>query len=164
MTIRKTLTAGLLTATMLSTAAFADTTMVKEVNVDVEMEDLENATAAAHWTMISDDLENAIVERLVDRIDDEGVRISIDVNEVELANTLQSAAGVADSSLSGRVKIISPNDNSKFNTYDLTVTFAQAILFFPEDLDVSALTTNSKEYYDGMIAAFAEHVVKRLDG
>lgn len=160
----KTLTAGLMAATMLTTAAFADMTMVKEVEVEVELEDLANATAAEHWNMISDDLENAIVERLVGQTDDEGVRISIDIDEVELASTLQSAAGVADSSLSGTVKILSPNDNSKFETYDLSVTFEQAILFLPEDFDVTALTTDSKEYYDGMIAAFADHVVKRLDG
>ncbi|GHE96074.1 hypothetical protein GCM10016455_15520 [Aliiroseovarius zhejiangensis] len=161
----KTLTAGLLAASMLTAPAFADDmTMVKEVDVDVELEDLANANAAAHWTMIEDDLENAIVERLVGRTDDEGVRISIDIDEIELANTLQNAAGVADSSLSGRVKILSPNDNSKFETYDLSVAFDQAILFLPEGFDVTALTTDSKEYYDGMIAAFADHVVKRLDG
>lgn len=159
----KSLTASLMAATMLTTAAFADMTMVKEVDVEVELEDLANAKAAEHWTMISDDLENAIVERLVGRTDDEGVRVSIDIDEVELANTLQSVAGVADSSLSGRVKIISPNDNSKFEVYDLSVAFDQAILFLPEGFDVTTLTTNSKEYYDGMIAAFADHVVKRLD-
>jgi uncharacterized surface anchored protein len=152
-----------LSAVLLSTAApvFA-ATMVKEVEVEVDLEAIENASAAQHWTTISDDLETAIVAKLTDRIAEDGAKISVDIDEVELANSWQSAMGVADSKLMGRVNVTHESDNTVFDSYDLTVTFEQAGPFFLPGTDMTALTTDSKDYYDGMIAAFADHVVTNL--
>ncbi len=152
-----------LAAILLSTAvpAFAET-MVKEVDVSVDLDSINNAKAAEHWTAISDDLENAIVGKLEGKIADDGVKISIDIDEVELANSFQSAMGIAESKLVGLVNITSATDNTAFDSYTLTVTYADATPFFAAGIDLATLTTNSKEYYDGMIATFADGVVKKL--
>ncbi|MEZ5779794.1 MAG: hypothetical protein R3E44_15670 [Paracoccaceae bacterium] len=152
-----------LTAAILA-AAFpaASQTLVKEVEVEADIEALQNAPAAAHWTAISDDLENAIVARLVGMTADDGVKISVDIDTVELASSFQSAMGTAESKLKGRVNVTSDTDNTKFDTYDLTVGFEQAGPFFLPDTDLAAITTDSKEYYDAMITAFADSVVQRL--
>ena len=141
--------------------AFSET-LVKEVEIEADLEAIKNASAAEHWTSIADDLENAMVERLVGMTSEDGAKISVDIDEVELANSLQSAMGTAESKLMGRVNISHESDNTKFDTYDLTVTFEQAGPFFLPGTDLTAITTDSKEYYDAMIAAFADAVVTRL--
>ncbi|SPH23490.1 hypothetical protein DEA8626_02553 [Defluviimonas aquaemixtae] len=142
--------------------AVADT-IVREVDVSVDMDALQNANAAAHWSGLADDLENAIVAALVGRTGEQGAKISVDIDEVELASTFQSAVGVADSRLSGDVGITHDSDNTKFDNYELTVTFEQAGPFFLPGTDLAAITTDSQEYYDAMIATFADHVVNKLD-
>ncbi|MBC7139990.1 MAG: hypothetical protein H5U17_14955 [Defluviimonas sp.] len=153
--------AALVSALALSPAApaFAQTE-VKEVEVSIDLAAIDNAQAASVWSNIATDLENAIVARIADQVDDDGVKISIDINEVELANSFQSAMGIAESRLAGRVNISSETDNSKFATYDLEVSFDQAYL--PAGTDVTVLTIESPVYYAAMIEIFADRVVEKL--
>ncbi len=140
--------------------AFAET-QVKEVEVSIDLDAINNPQAATVWSNIATDLQNAIVGRITDRIDEDGVKISVDINEVELANSFQSAMGIADSKLAGRINISSETDNSKFATYDLDVSFDQAYL--PVGTDITVLTIESPVYYATMIELFAERVVENLD-
>lgn len=159
----RTFFAAALTTTLLATTApvFAQT-MVKEVVVTADLTAVQNAKAGEYWAGLADDLKNAIVAKLADQIKDDGVKVTVEINSVELANSLQSAAGTAESKLVGAVKITHDTDNSKFKTYDLTVTYEQAGPFFLPGTDLTKITTDSKEYYDGMIAAFADNVVNSL--
>ncbi|WP_284165351.1 hypothetical protein [Frigidibacter sp. SD6-1] len=153
---------ALIAALLLSTGpAFAET-MVKEVQVDIDMDAVQNLKAANQWANIADDLENAVVGRLAGRTADDGAKISIDIDEVTLANTIEQMAGVADSKLTGHVNVTHDNNNTVFDSYDLTVTFDQAGPLIVSGTDLAQLTTNSKEYYDAMIAAFADRVVADL--
>lgn len=154
--------AALLSALALGAAAPAlAATEVKEVEVSIDLEAINNPQAATVWSNIATDLQNAIVGRITDRIADDGVKISVDINEVELANSFQSAMGIADSRLAGRVNISSETDNSKFATYDLDVSFDQAYL--PVGTDITVLTIESPVYYATMVELFAERVVENLD-
>lgn len=152
-----------LTTTLLATAAPAlAETMVKEVAVTADLTAIQNANAGAQWATLSNDLQNAIVSRIAEQINEDGVKVSVEIDSVELANSLQSAAGTADSKLVGQVNISHETDNSKFDSYDLMVTFADAGPFFLPGTDLTAITTDSKEYYDAMIAAFADYVANKL--
>ncbi|MCV2872646.1 hypothetical protein OEZ71_10105 [Defluviimonas sp. WL0050] len=157
-------TRGILTALILSATAMpvAAETIVREVEVTADMDALQNAEAAERWTHLADDLENEIVANLVGMTGEEGAKVLIDIDEVELANSFQSAMGVADSRLVGDVAVTHDSDNTKFDAYKLTVTFEQAGPFFLPGTDLTAITTDSQEYYDGMIAAFADYVVQKL--
>lgn len=152
-----------ITAALLTTTApvFAET-MVKDVTVQADLTAIQNAKAGEHWATLTDDLQNAIVSRLGALASDDGATLNVEINSVELANTLQSAAGVADSKLIGKVSVTSETDNSKFESYDLTVTFADASLLLVQGTDLAKITSDSKEYYDAMIAAFADHVIAKL--
>ncbi len=154
---------GLLAGLAIATAApvFAET-IVREVEVTADLDAIQNTGAAAHWTTLPDDLENAIVGALVGKTGEEGAKILVDIDEVELANSFQSAVGTAESRLVGDVAVTHDSDNTKFDAYELTVTFEQAGPFFLPGTDLSAITTDSQEYYDAMVAAFADHVVKNL--
>ncbi|MCU9850226.1 hypothetical protein OEZ60_19740 [Defluviimonas sp. WL0024] len=154
---------------ILASAAFAAgaptsaETIVREVEVTADMDALQNPEAAERWTHLADDLENAIVAKLVGKTGEEGAKVSVDIDEVELASSLQSAAGVAESKLVGDVAITHDSDNTKFDNYQLTVTFEQAGPYFLPGTDLAAITTDSQEYYDAMIATFANHVVQKLE-
>ena len=71
-------------------------------------------------------------------------------------------AGTAQAKLVGGVAITSDTNNTKFDGYTLTITFDQAGAFFPAGTDLTTITTDSKEYYDAMVAAFADGVVRSL--
>ena len=164
---------GALAAALLTTAApffvspvfvapaFA-ATMVQEVKVAVDATALENNKAAAHWVTLSGDLSAAILKRLPDGISKDGALIDIAIDSLSLANSLQAANGTADSRLIGSVKV-SGIGNDPTQIYDLTVSFADASPFFPEGTDLTKITTDSMEYYQAMIDAFADHVVAKLN-
>lgn len=140
---------------------FAATT-VKDVNVNIDLEAIGNPAAAEYWSSAADDLENAIVARVTDRIADEGATVNVDINELELANSFQTALNVAESKLAGKVNVSHDSDNTKFDSYELTVTFDDATLFMPEGADLTAIASDSKDYYSAMINAFADRVAKKL--
>lgn len=158
------LIATTLTATLLLSAApvFAALSTVKEVEVTADLTVITNVKAAAYWTTVADDLENAIVANLVDRIAEDGAKISVDIDELSLASSFESAANIADSKLVGAVSVTHANDNTAFDAYALAVGIADAGPFFPEGTDIAMITGDSKEHYDAMIAAFAARVVADL--
>lgn len=159
----RTATAALAATVLFALAAPASAqTMVREVEVEVDIAALQNEKAATRWATLSDDLKNAVAARLVDRIADDGVRIRIDVDELSLASSFESAAGVADSAMKGNVVVSSETDYSLSDGYDLTVAFADAGPFFAAGTDLATLTSDSQLYYEGMVSAFADAVVKNL--
>ena len=160
--IRKTL-AATLTATLFAGAAFADAdTKVREVNVEADISAISNPAAAAYWTNVADDIENAVVARITDRTANDGVKLSIDISEVELASAFENVTNVADTKMVGQVNVTSDTDNTEFNSYELTVTVEEALPYFPPGTTVVMITRDTPEYYKAMVDAFAEAVVKRL--
>jgi hypothetical protein len=138
-------------------------TMVKDVEVSADLAAIVNPQAAAYWTSVADDLENAIAARITDRTAPDGVNINIDLSEIELSNSFQEALNIADTKLVGDVKVTSDTDNTDFNAYNLTVNVDQAMVLMPEGTDLSTLSQDSTEFYQAMISAFADAVVVRLD-
>ncbi|RGP37039.1 hypothetical protein [Pseudotabrizicola alkalilacus] len=150
------------TALFFATTAFAQDTMVKEVDVSADITAISNAEAAAYWTNAADDLENAIVARLVDRIGEEGSKISVDIDELSLANSFQNQLGLEDAVMVGMVKVTSETDNADFDTYELTVSALSAQAFAADGTVLEGAFTDTPEYYAALISAFADGVVSRL--
>ncbi len=155
--------AAALTTTILATApaAFAETT-VKEVVVEADLSAVDNAKAGAHWATLTDDLQNAIVSRIAPLVAEEGAKVTVEIDTVELASSFESSLGVAESKLSGQVRVTSDVAMPNLGNYDLIVSFDQAGPFFLPGTDMTKITTDSKEYYDAMIAAFADYVAAQL--
>lgn len=153
-----------LAATLLMTTAYAkDAPTIKAVEVTADIAAIENPMAAKYWATLTDDLQNAILSRITNQISDDGANLSVDISEVELSNSFQEVLNVADTKLVGQVKVTSETDNTRFNTYELTVNVDQVAMLMPKGTDMAALTQDSREYYDAMINAFADGVVARLD-
>lgn len=156
-------TTAALLALFATTAYAGPDDKVKEIEVLIDLPAITNPAAALRYATISDDLKAALAARLVDRIsEEEGVKIGIDISEVELSSSFTEAVGSADTRLVGNVNITDEKDNSNFKSYELTVNVDQARVFFPETIDFTKLTASSDEYHQAMIAAFADAVVIRF--
>ena len=159
----RTLLASTLLALTTGTLALADPQMVKKVEVVVDATAIDNAKAAAHWLALASDLNAAIVLRLGNQMADNGARVLIDLSHVELANTWQTTFGIAESRLVGDVIVRNADSDVEMRRYELTVSFADAGPFFPKGADMAALTSDSPEYYQAMVNAFADRVVTNLN-
>lgn len=149
------------TAAFIATSALANTT-VKSVEVETEINAIENAQAAAYWANVSDDLQAAIAARLLDRLGDEGSEIKIDINEISLSNSFQSALGFEDSVLVGQVNVINETDNAKFDAYELLISAEAARAYGPDGKVLEGAFTDTPEFYSALVNAFADGVVTRL--
>ena len=147
-------------ALTLTTATFAAT--VKSVDVDVELDAVESPKAAAYWTSIADDLENAIVAQITNQISDDGIEVKIDLEEISLSRGFEEELGLAETRLVGDVVMSHASDNTRFGSYELTVDVNAAMPLMPAGVDVVTLPADSGVFYDAMIAAFVQGVVERL--
>lgn len=147
--------------TMTATAALA-ASAVATIEVDADLSAIQNVEAAQVWSTLDTDLETEIAERLVGRIDDDGASITVDINEVELANSFTQALGVADSKLIGDVEIDAPGLFNKID-YTLTVTSEQAIAYYPDGTNVADMSMGSEIYYQAMLDAFADNIAAKFD-
>ncbi|MEF3046515.1 hypothetical protein [Pseudotabrizicola sp. L79] len=157
--LRNALLAG--TALVFTSAAYAQT-MVKDIEVTTDLTAIENTKAAAYWANVSDDLEAAIAARLVDRLADDGADIKVDVNELSLSNSFQSALGLEDAVLVGQVNITHDSDNAKFDAYELTISAKAAQAYGENGMVLEGAFTDTPEYYAALVQAFADGVVTRL--
>lgn len=149
-------------ALALATPLAAEEMMVKDVDVSVDLSAIKDVDAAQNWSNIEGDLETAIVEQLVNRIDDDGASIVIDVDELELANLFETNIGLENSKLSGDVEVKVPGllNNEE---YKLTVTAGEAKPYFPADMDITVLKPTSDEFYTAMVQAFAKGVAESIE-
>jgi hypothetical protein len=147
---------------VISSAEAEGAKTVKSVDVETDISAIENPAAATYWTSVSDDLENAIVARITEQISKDGVDVSIDISEVELSSGFEDVLGVADTKLVGRVKMTHASDNTRFETFDLSVDVNSAMPYLPEGIDVTVVPASAPEFYEAMINAYAQAVVDRL--
>lgn len=103
------------------------------------------------------------VARLVDRIADDGAKISIDLREVELASSFERAINASDPVLVGQVNLSDLNDNTNFDAYELTVSPGTAGVVSAAGQTMFYETLDTPEAYQALVNAFADNVVKRLD-
>lgn len=160
----KSIVAAMVAMSLATPVLAAEGKLVKEIDVGVELTALANPAAAERFATLETDLEAAIAARLTGQLAEEGVKISVDISEIELGNAFEETFDLADSRLVGLVKITDENNNTNFDTYKLTVDMAQSRLFLPLGVDVVVLAADRDAYYDAMVAAFADHVARRVAG
>ncbi|MCB6176706.1 hypothetical protein LHP98_01010 [Rhodobacter sp. Har01] len=154
---------ALFATSALSGAAFAqDMPMVKEIDVTIDMTAITNAKAADYWKAVETDLEAAILSRVTDRMAEDGSTILVDLSEVELANGFTEAAGLEDSVLKGMVHQQPDTDNSKYESYELTVDYKLAAPLLGEGFDPAASAEDAKRAYVALVDTFADQVVANL--
>ena len=150
-------------AALAGTAAMAAVDEISEVTVTADLTAIKNEKAATYWISVADDLDNAIVARLVDRIAEEGATIHVDLSEVELSSSFERAINASDAVLVGTVNVTDLNDNTNFNSYELTISLGTAPSISADGKSFFYDTLDTPEAYQALISAFADNVVLRLD-
>lgn len=151
-------------ATALDTTAAVASTEIGSVDVRVDLDAIGNERAAQYWTDVADDLEEALVARLTNQIVEEGgASVSVDINELSLATAFEEDFGIEDTKLTGQVSVQNLFDQSVREFYELTVNYDQAARYFPTaDGVIAVQAITDQGYYDGMIDAFADNIVAKL--
>ena len=150
-------------AALTSTTALAAVETVSKVTVTADLTAVKNEKAAAYWSNISADLQDAIVARLVNRMAETGPTVTVDLREVELASSFERAINLSDAVLAGQVNISDLNDNTNFDAYELSVSLGTAGIVSADGQTVSFETLDTPESYKKLVDTFADEVVQRLD-
>lgn len=150
-------------ALLAGTTALAAVEKISEVNVTADLTVIQNEKAAAYWSNVATDLQGAIVARLVDRIAEDGAKITIDLREVELGSSFERAINASDAVLVGQVNVSDLNDNTNFNAYELTISLGTAPSVSADGKSFFYDTLDTPEAYQALVNAFADNVVKRLE-
>ncbi len=138
-------------------------TMVKEIDVEVDLTAIANTAAAQHFAAIDSDLETALLTRLENRVAEDGVTIGIDLSEVELSNFFEQEYDSSETRLVGQVNVSNTTQNTDFSSYELVIRVKDLGALAGASARDLTLAQSSDEYYDMMIGAFADVVVRRLD-
>lgn len=162
--MKTSLIAPLFALTALGTAALAqDLPTVKEIDVTVDISSVTNAKAADYWKNLETDLENAILAKTVNQTDpSDGAKITVDINEVQLADGFTDTMGIEQSVLVGNVHETHDRDNSRFYSYELKVSYDLAAPTLGEGFDPNASAEDSQRAYMAMVDVFATSVVQNL--
>jgi hypothetical protein len=150
-------------AALFASSAVAQTSdTVKSIAVTAELSAVTNPAAAAFWATLDTDLETAIAVLLADRIADKGAEISVDIEEVSLSNGFTDVVGLAETRLVGDIAVRDDDDSRREQFYTLTVDVNAATQMMPAGTDITTIPADTRVYYDAMIAAFANAVVRDL--
>lgn len=149
-------------AALSATSALAAIDKISEVQVTADLAAVQNEKAAAYWGNVATDLQAAIVARLVDRIDEEGPAISVDISEVELANAFERAYDIANATLVGDVLVRHDNTTAQDQTYQLKVSLEGGDILAADGTVIAFSTIDTPEVYKTLIDRFADSVVERL--
>lgn len=137
-------------------------TMIKEITVKTDLSAFKNEQALDVLATLDTDLAQAIATRVSERLDDDGARILIDIDEISLANSFEQGIGTENAVLVGDVQLLIPGVANNQN-YTLTVSSSQAQAYFPDGTQTADFTLGNQIYYDAMLDAFADNVVRNLD-
>jgi hypothetical protein len=146
-----------------ATVAIARVDRVEAVEVTADVTAITNERAAAYWSNVAEDIQSAILARLVDRIDDDGARIIVDISEIELATSFERALDVADAVLVGRVTVDDPTDHSNSGAYELKLSMPSATVVNPDGTLAEPAPLETARVYRALVEGFAAGVVERLD-
>lgn len=159
---RNSFTAAVVAA-LIAIPGYAAIDKVADVTVSADVASLQNATAAAYWATLPQDLETAIEAELVGRTDAGGSTVSVDISEVELSSSFERAIGAADGVLVGSVNVSDPNNNQTYDDYQIIVTLGSAPMLSADGTQVVFSSLDEPQAYQTLIKKFAEGVLLMLN-
>lgn len=136
---------------------------VSAITVNTDLQSIGNAESVSYWQGLDDDLEAALASAYLGRIDPAGAVISVDVDELSLANAFSSQFQGENSRLSGQVVVTDPVSGESIGVYDVTATAREAETLLT-GAGVTTISPTSAEFYEAVVEAFARGVVQAVSG
>lgn len=158
---------GLLAGAALLLAACANSQpeplRISNVTVQTDLAAVASREAVGYWKGLSGDLETAIANQFVGRIDPAGPHIVVDVDELSLNSPFARGATAETAVLTGRVDLVSPAETT-VSSYNVTARAQDVQEFLPAGTNVVSVPPTSAEYYQAVVQAFARGVAITLAG
>lgn len=127
---------------------------ISGVEVQTDLTAVGSREAVGYWQSLSDDLETAIADQFVGRIDPGGNVITVDVDELSLTSPFTAGATAETARLSGRVEMLNPAGTSE-GVWNVTATAQDVVDFLPPESNIVSLPATTPEYYRAIVQAFA---------
>ena len=133
---------------------------ISEITVDTDLSAIGNARAVDYWGRLSTDLQTALATQFVGDISPRGAVLSVDVDDLSLANAYSSQFG-QNSTLSGQVTVTDQR-GEQLSSYTVTATSSQALATATGA--ERTITPGSSDFYAALIHAFAAGVDQTING
>ena len=135
---------------------------VGSLDVDVQADAAQGLAAVNRIAIVDADIEAAIARRIEERLSGAGIIVSVDLDRIEVATSLDALQGRNNSIISGQVQLMDVRSIPVQKTFQVTATAAQ--INTPSlDPDVTVLPAGSDAFYDAMVEAFALGVSQTID-
>lgn len=138
--------------------------MISEITVSTDLQSIGNAEAVSYWQGLSSDLETALAAEFVNNISPTGAIMTVDVDEISLANSYTATTG-DNARLTGTVVLTEPGAREEvISTYNVSATSneAAALIVPAEGTTVTTISPTSTEFYASVVAAFAQGVYRTV--
>ncbi|WP_339759422.1 hypothetical protein [uncultured Sulfitobacter sp.] len=146
----------------LSTAAFASEEIVfSEIDVTAVMGAAENANALDVFPEIVTDLEQAIASRVQTGSDASLPTIKIDIRQISLNGNPMLTSLEGFNEISGVVAIADDNNSIGAQSFAVNIAAYPGDQIVPEGF--VAVQPSEDDFYNAMIAGFADTVLQRID-
>lgn len=140
---------------------------VEDIVVTANTSAIQNPQAAEYFGNLGPDLESAIAALLVDKMtsgqSEKGLKVSVNVQEVELANSFETLTNLASTRLDANVGVFDDEIQTSLQDFAIEVSVEQMLRYMPEGTDPATLTLDTPVFYQALVKGFAAAVVERLD-
>jgi hypothetical protein len=137
---------------------------VSDVAVTSDLSAVTSRDAATYWGNLESDLASAIAGQFVGETGPDGVNIAVDIDELSLANFVQSQAGADSARLTGDVAVFDARNDEQVGFYTVSASANEVASFLPADRDIVTISPTSAEFYSAAVQAFARGVADAVRG
>jgi hypothetical protein len=127
---------------------------ISDVNVQTDLTAVGSPQAVDYGQSLSGDLETAIANQFVGRIDPAGNTINVDIDELSLTSAFTAGATAETTQLSGQVEVLNPAGTSE-GVWNVTATAQDVVDYFPPGTNLVSVPPTSAAYYQAIVTAFA---------
>lgn len=148
------------TAALLATQVWAAEPTIKEVTVNTDYSSLKESNAQSYYPELSQDLLEAILERISLTDEVEGYVIDVNIQSVSLDGDTMLPDSAEFNQMEGVMSLQSPMTNANTESYPIKIKAHSAEAAVPEGYVGVAPSTD--DFYNAMIAGFADVVAEEL--
>lgn len=129
---------------------------VSEITVNTDLSSIGNRRAVNYWSTLGTDLKVALASEFVSDIAPSGAVLTVDVDELSLANAYTSKFAGENSTLRGLATLT--RDGKVVGSYNVTASSSQAMQYLPPQSAGTVVSPDSADFYAALVSAFARGV------
>ena len=135
---------------------------ISTINVTTDLQSIGNAESVRYWQSLDQDLEAALATEFLGSIDPQGALLTVDVDEIALANAYSAGFGGEDSRLAGQVALADPVTERITQVYTVSATSREAASMLSGADGVVTVSPDSDAFYEALVQAFARGVAQAV--